>query len=110
MNDVFIEMIKQIPLGAVMLGIVWLFQTNESKREEQRIANAKERETERRNYELQVQSMWASHIKTIVDKIEVGNDKIVNALLEHEKASRERYEKMGITNDLLDMAKEKLKR
>jgi len=41
-NDVYVEMIKQAPLGAAMIIIVYLFLTTENKREQQRIENAKE--------------------------------------------------------------------
>ena len=121
MTEVFQELIKQAPyIAAVVITIglfLWSNQRNEDKRlahdaqmEVTRAANAKEREQERRTYEIQINSMWASNIKSIVDQISVGNDKIVNALLEHEKASKERYEKMGITSDLLDAAKEQLRK
>lgn len=110
MNEVYVEMIKQIPLGAAMIAIVWLFQTNENKREEQRINNAKERQAEQRAFDLQVQSMWANNIKGLIDKVDEGQKIIAMALNEHERASRERYEKMGITDDLLQAAKEMLKK
>lgn len=110
MNEVFLEMAKQVPVGLAMIFIVYMFLTNENKREEQRTALAKDREQERRNYEIQINSMWASNIKAIIDQINTGNDKIVNALVDHEKMSKERYDKMGITGDLLDAAKELLRK
>lgn len=110
MNDVYVEMIKQAPLGAAMIIIVYLFLTTDNKREQQRIENAKERATEQRAYDMQVQNMWASNIKAIIEKVDGGQRMIADALNEHERASRERYEKMGITDDLLQAAKEMLKK
>lgn len=110
MDDLWKEMIKQIPVAVAMIYIVNMFLTNEAKREEARTANAKEREQERRAYELQINSMWASNFKNIIDQINEGNSKLVSALVEHERNSKERYEKMNITSDLLKVAKEQLKK
>jgi hypothetical protein len=110
MDNVYVEMIKQAPIGAAMIFIVYLFLSNENKRAEQRIINAKERQAEQRNYDLQVQNMWANNIKGIIERIDDGQKMIATALAEHERASRERYEKMGITDDLLQAAKEMLRK
>lgn len=110
MDEMLREMVKSIPVAVAMIIIVNLFLTNEAKREEARTQNAKERETERRAYELQINNMWATNFKNIVDQINEGNGKLVTALVEHERNSKERYEKMGITNDLLKAAKEQLKK
>lgn len=110
MDNVWIEMAKASPIGLAMIAIVWIFVTNENKREQQRIENAKERAIEQRAYDMQVQSMWANNIKSIIEKVDVGQRMIADALNEHERASRDRYEKMGITDDLLQAAKEMLKK
>lgn len=110
MNDVYVEMIKQAPLGAAMIIIVYLFLTTENKREQQRIENAKERMAEQRAFDAQLQNMWANNIKSIIDRVDEGQKMIATALNEHERLSRERYEKMGITDDLLQAAKEMLKK
>ncbi len=109
MDNVWIEMAKASPIGLAMIAIVYIFVTNENKREQQRIENGKERAAEQRAYDMQVQSMWASNIKNLIDKVDDGQKMIAHALADHERQSRERYEKMGITDDLLQLAKEKLK-
>lgn len=110
MNDVYVEMIKQAPMGAAMIIIVYLFLTTENKREQQRIENAKERMAEQRAFDLQVQGMWVTNIKSLIDKVDDGQKTIAQALSDHERLSRERYEKMGITDDLLQAAKENLRK
>lgn len=110
MDNVWIEMAKASPIGLAMIAIVYIFVTNENKREQQRIENGKERAAEQRAYDMQVQSMWANNIKAIIDKVDDGQKMIAQALNEHERSSRERYEKMGITDDLLQAAKEMLKK
>jgi hypothetical protein len=109
MDNVWIEMAKASPIGLAMIAIVYIFVTNENKREQQRIENGKERAAEQRAYDMQVQSMWANNIKAIIDKVDEGQKAIASALIEHERMSRERYEKMGITDDLLQYAKENLR-
>lgn len=119
-DNVLLEMAKQVPAALALILTVYLFlnhiQKNDDKRfahekelETQRAANAKMHGEEQRAHELAMNNMWANHIKTIVDQVSAGNSAIAKALEEHEKASRDRYEKMGITDDLLQMAKEKLK-
>lgn len=110
MDNVWIEMAKASPIGLAMIAIVWIFVTNENKRDQQRIENGKERAAEQRAYDMQVQSMWANNIKAIIDRVDEGQKMIAQALNEHERLSRERYEKMGITDDLLRAAKEMLKK
>lgn len=110
MDNVWVEMAKASPIGLAMIAIVWIFVTNENKREQQRIDNAKERAAEQRAFDAQVQNMWANHIKGLIDKVDEGQKMIATALNEHERLSRERYEKMGITDDLLQAAKEMLRK
>lgn len=122
MNEsVLQEMAKQIPAAVALIITVALFLNHIQKNEEKRFAHDKELETQRalnaktlqdenRAHALQVNSMWASNIKLIVDQQVQSNQVIANALNEHERASRERYDKMGITDDLLQLAKEKLKK
>lgn len=110
MDETLKELAKNIPVAVAMIFIVWLFLSNDNKREEQRIANAKSMEQERKAHDLQVNAMWATSFKQLVDTVQDGQVQIVAALKEHERASRERYEKMGITKDLFDAAKERLKK
>ena len=110
MNDVYIEMIKQAPMGAAMIIIVYLFLSTENKREQQRIENAKSIEQERKQHDLNIMNMWAGNFRQLVEQVNLGQREIAKVLSEHEKASKERYEKMGITGDLLDAAKEQLRK
>jgi len=110
MNEVLIEMAKQVPGALAVIGTVYLFLKAESERENRRIANAKEMEMERRAHEIEKNNMWSSFIKNLIDSQNNASAVISNALAEHEIASKERYEKMGITNDLLKVAKETLKK
>lgn len=107
MNEIFQALIKELPVAAALILIVYLFLSNDNKREQQRIENAKAMEAERKNHEMQINAMWAQHIKMLVDNQTEGNTTIVKALTEHELNSQRRYERMGITKDLLDSVREK---
>jgi choline-glycine betaine transporter len=120
-DQVLIEIGKQAPWAVVLLVVFFVFlkhmretetarMAHEEKLETQRIAAAKERETERRAQESNNNNMWANNIKTITERWEQTTKTIAEALAEHERASRERYDKMRVTQDLLDAAKENLTR
>jgi hypothetical protein len=51
--------------------------------------------------------MWANSIKMIVDQQKEAHIVILAALKEHDKASQERYERIGITNDLIQAVKDR---
>ena len=75
-----------------------------------RSKNAEEREKQRREHELTISNMQALNMKSLIDKITESSKDIAEALKAHEEASKGRYEKMGITDDLLQLARERLKR
>lgn len=104
------ELIKNLPVAAAMIYIVMLFLNAENKRAQQHIENAKIVEQQRKEHDLQISNMWATSFKQLVEQVNIGQQAIANALSEHEQASRERYERMGITDDLLKLAKEKLRK
>jgi hypothetical protein len=120
-ENLFIELAKQVPNLVIFIIIIWLFQKNEEKREIQRTENArrledkreaheKELETRRQAHDLQMNNMWASYIKNIIDQQNQTFKMVMDIINEHEKASQERYDKMGITQDLLQAARDQLAR
>lgn len=105
MNEVLAELIRQSPTAAALLGAVYLFLKREREAEETRVKNAEALENKRQAHDLQVNAMWAKYIKNIVDTISTSNQNIVDALATHEKASEERYDRLGVTQDLIDAVK-----
>lgn len=114
---VWSELIKQAPWAAAYILTVYMFlqfiSRSEDKRmqhekdlEDKRIAAAKEREKERRDHELIISNMQAQNMKQILEAQEKNNEVIATTLAEHEKASRERYERIGITKDLITAVKD----
>jgi len=110
MNELLVELARQIPSAVAVIGMAFLFLKAEKEREERRVVNAKEMEKERRDHELMINNMWATYIKTLADKQDEAYVAIAEALADHEKASSERYERMGITKDLLKAVKERMEK
>jgi hypothetical protein len=107
MSDLLNELARQIPNAVAVIIMAWLFLTFERQREERRIKNAEDLEKERRQHELHINNMWATYIKQLVASQNEAFESIAQTLAEHERASRERYERMGITDALIQAAKEK---
>lgn len=116
-----LEVAKQIPFAVLLFAAILVFlrhlkevdaarMTHDKDMETLRITAAKERETEQRTHQNNMNNMWAVNIKNIVDRQEQTAQMIADALSAHETASRERYEKMNITKDLLDVAKETMRK
>lgn len=115
----FTELVRQVPNLVIFLLIVYLFQKNEEKREAQRVENARrledkreahERELEKKRqaHDLQMNNMWASYIKSIIDQQTDAYKALIEIIKEHEEASQERYKRMGITNELIKQASKTL--
>lgn len=111
------EIIKASPYLAFILLFLWV----EAKREEKRVENAKALEDRREAHEKDMQArqlqqdrdintLWAGYINQIVEEIKASNRAIMQRLDEHEKESQDRYERIGITKDLLKAASERRSR
>lgn len=120
-DSVLVEVAKQIPSAVILFGVIVVFlnylqkeaaasRAHDKDMETLRINAAKEREAERRTHESDMNNMWAVNIKNIVERQEQTSKMIADALDRHEVASKERYDKMGITQDLLDAAKENIRK
>lgn len=120
-DSVMLEIAKQVPFAALLFAAILVFldhlkkvdaqrMLHDKEMETLRITAAKERETEQRTHQNNMNNMWAVNIKNIVDRQEQTAKMIADALAAHEDASRERYEKMGITKALFDAAKETINR
>ncbi len=112
MNDVWIKLIEQSPWAAAIILIVYMFLTYLGKLEDKRIVrdsdgekarteSAKERERERRDHEMTIANLQANSMKQMLEQMASGMEIIAKALSDHDKASRERYEKIGMTKDLI---------
>lgn len=116
-TSVWVKLIEQAPSAAIIVVVVYMFLTYLGKLEDKRMAhdtdaekqrteNAKERERERRDHEIQIASLQANAMKQMLEQMETGMETIAKTLAEHDKASRERYEKIGMTKDLIAAVKD----
>ena len=120
-ENVLIEVAKQVPWAVIVFAVIFVFLkrmseseaarlAHEKELEAQHIAAAKDRATSEREHQASVNNLWAQNIKSITERWEQTSKQIADALSEHERASQERYNKMNITQDLLEAAKENLRR
>jgi len=128
MDTILLKIIEASPYLGFVLLFIWFEARREERRqqavieqEKRRVENAAALEARRETHEMQMQTrqleqdrtinqLWASYIQQIVNEIKAGNTAIIQKITEHEEESTERYERMGITKDLLKAASEKTRR
>ena len=119
MNDVLVEMAKQVPAALAVVGVVWLFLRYMENQEIKRIANAKEQGDTQRAHDIQMQNvvrgrdlemnnLWASTVKNIMENQNKSSAEITEAIKEMQKDMVTQYEKLGITKDLWDAARNEI--
>jgi hypothetical protein len=121
MEQAIIEMIKNAPWAAALILIVKMFLQAEKDREVKRTADAKEAGDVQRAHELQmanaqrgreleINNLWASTVKNMMSDQSKNNQEFVTVLKDFKDTILEQYKKMGITQDLLEIAKDELRR
>lgn len=117
-STIYIELIKQAPYIAALIVLVGIFIWDGNRREEGRlrsdkdledlrVKNATELEDRREKHEREINNMWANSIKMLIDQQDKAHQVMMSALKEHDKASQERYDRIGITNDLIQAVKDR---
>lgn len=106
-ETVLAEAGKQAPYIVALIVLVGLFLATEERREKNRVANAKELEDRREAHEREINNMWANSIKMIVESQDKSHQMMMESLKQHELASRERYERMAKTDDLIQAVRER---
>jgi glutamate/tyrosine decarboxylase-like PLP-dependent enzyme len=121
MESAWQELIKQAPWAAAMLGLAWLllryfekthdkFIASAEKERQERVANATDKAKLEREHEIVINNLWANTIKDVFTKQENSAVNITNAISIMHKDMQEKYEAMGITQNLLDLARKELSR
>ena len=109
MDSWVIELIRQVPSAAAVIGTVFLFLKWMAQSEERRDANAKDRAVQDRAHQIEINTLWANTIKEAFDRQDETAVKttqmIVDKLANMDKAAEERYRKMNITQELIDAVK-----
>ena len=107
MEEILKSLVATVPGGVAVIVTVALFLKFIREGELQRTADAKERETERRAHELVLSQQNSKNIQLLVKGMEETYKAIADNLKNHEDAEKERYEKLHITQDLIEMAAKK---
>lgn len=104
------SILQNATMPVIVTGL-FLWYMNHS--EAQRVDNAKAAEKERREHQGAINRLWAQTLKDISDNVRESsirviesNERIVQALAQHESASEERYKRQGTTQDLIDAVRE----
>lgn len=118
MDQLLIELTKQIPSAVAVIGTVFLFLKAAEKERAERIVNAMDKnnvqrlhdiamENSRRGRELEINNLWATTVKNMMSNQESSDMRIVEAIKTMQIEITNQYKKMGITRELIDMAKNK---
>ena len=115
MDNWVIELIRQVPSAAAVIGTVFLFLRFIEKQNQHQADRAKEKAVEDRAHQIDINSLWANTIKEAMEQTDktamTTTQMIVDKLGYMDKAAEERYSKMNITQELIDavngMRKEK---
>lgn len=114
MDNWIIELIRQAPSAAAVIGTVYLFLRFIEKTTIHQAANAKERAMEDRAHQIDVNTLWANTIKGALaqnDQTAVTTTRmIVDKLAYMDKAAEERYEKMNVTQELIDVVNKTMRK
>lgn len=110
MDAIWQELIRAVPWGAVIIILRWLDIKEKTEERRERDANAKEKaEQDRASAQVQSQT-YASAINSLVKVIELSNSNVVESIKELKETLLEQYRRMGITQELKDVAMKKEKR
>jgi len=120
MDTVLLEMIKQVPAAAAVLGTVFLFLKAMREERIDRALNAKDIRDKQmahdvqlsglsRSRDLEMNNLWAVTVKNIIAAQNTSMESIIDAVADLKKTTVEQYVKLGITQDLFKIAKEELK-
>jgi hypothetical protein len=110
MDTVWIELIKALPWGFVLLVMRYMEIKDQRDQRIERVSNAADKAKVERDFEMEKNKLWAETIKTVLDKQVDSTREITTALKEMHKDLQDKYESMGITKDLLDAARRELAR
>lgn len=110
MDNWIIELIRQVPSAAAVIGTVYLFLRHIEKQNDRHSSNAKDKAIEDRAHQIDINTLWARTIKETVEQTDrtatTTTKMIVDKLGYMDKAAEERYDKMKITQELIDAVKD----
>lgn len=107
MDGVWQELIQAVPWGAVIVLLRYLDIKEKADERKERDANAKDKAEQDRQSQITISQTYASAINNLNKVTEISTSNIVDAIKDLKKSILDQYRKMGITQELLDVMKEK---
>ena len=109
-RDALLELIRAAPWGTVIIILRYMDNKAEAQARKERSENAKEKSEFDRQTQVLVSQNYANAINALAKSTDDSASRIVATLTEFRASVSEQYEKMGVTADLLDMARAELAR
>ena len=106
MDTVWIELIKALPWGFVILVLQYMNLRDKKEERLERALHAAERAKQDKEFDMEKNRLWMETIKNSMDAYK----NIVLAIETMQKDLQDKYDSMGITKDLLDAARRELAR
>jgi len=104
------ELIKALPWGFVIIALRYLDIKEKADERRERDGNAKDKAIQDRETNQYVAKSYADAINTLAKSVSDSSLRMEKSIAEFREAVSKQYESMGITKDLLDMAKQELAR
>lgn len=101
MDDFLVATAKDAPYVVVFVFMIIYFLRYLKENEERRQSHENELERKREAFTREMNNMWANSIKLVTEQTSTMHESLLAALQHHEEASQRRYERMGITRDLM---------
>ncbi len=102
MESAWIELIKAIPWGAVIVILRWLDIKEKTEERKERDANAKDKAEQDRITQITISQSYASAINNLNKVTELSSSNIVASINEFKTATLGEFRKLGSTQDILE--------
>ncbi len=110
MDQAWQELIRAAPWGAVILGLEWMKLQASERAQKERDTNAKEKAQADRESAQVVAKAYADAINTLAKSIIDQTARIESAIVDMKTTVTKQYDSMGITQELLEMAKMRIQK
>lgn len=108
METVWQELIRAVPWGAVIIILRILDIRAQKDERTERGLNAAEKSQHDRENQITINKTYAEAINALAQAVETGSNTTADAIKDLKTTVIEKYDNLGVTKDLLDIAKKQL--
>lgn len=108
MDTVLQELIKALPWGFVIIALRYLDIKEKADERRERDNNTKEKAQQEREHSLAIAKAYADAMNTLAKSVVDTAGRIENSIKDLREAMSEQYRNMGITQELLEVARQEL--